>query len=482
MINLYYFLSKTFLLIPIFAILGSFTLNKFTKIQNLLNDISYLSFTSISFLLLIFCSMYGEYEFKLLDISINNPISFAINSFNLTFGAIFSICIIFLNYVFQNSFSFLKLFNKYRLYNKQITFLLFFSLLVIFSNNVVISILIYTFILFSSLFLLTNPELKDLRKGYSLTFLVGLISSIIVIMVFSHYFYSNNTLLFIKQNIKDANFNSIYYTVLSFVFLCSSIFVLPIYFFFKQKLYYEDFLPAFIIYFFPFIFLNTFIFIKITYYLFTNEFNNLGLYFYYIGFILAGLFIFSIIQIIFEIKNSLKFTILFNFSNFLIFLSQLLFINSDLELIKVFSNFIILIVAIFCNIFAYSGILFLLLNSNLNSTYFLYKNKKTELNFYILTLVTPLFLNLLFFIKLNFYNFNILYFINLIEIAVLFLLFCIFIYFFLFKKPISKNIPELKTITDLEMLKFFIAPLFMFFLLIIIFYFNNEIIKIILEK
>ncbi|MDD2840315.1 MAG: hypothetical protein PHY80_04300 [Rickettsiales bacterium] len=481
MINLYYFLSKIFLLIPMIAIINSFTLNKFVNTQKVVNDVVYSSFALISCLLLFFCNVYGKYEFALFDISMKNPIIFAINSFNLSFGIIFSLCIIGLNYIFQNSFNFLKLSNKYKLYNKQIAFLLFFSLLLIFSHNVIISIFYYVVVLLSSLFLLTNPELKEMRKGYSMTFLVGLISSTILIIMFSFYFYSNNNLLFVIQNIRNASFSSIYYVVLSLILLYLIVFSFPIYIFFKEKLYYEDFLPAFVIYFFPFVFLNTFLFIKITYYLFNNEFNNLGLYFYYAGFALVALFIFSIVSAIFKIKNALKFTLLFNLSSFLIFLSQVLFSNSDLDLITSFSKFIVLIIAIFSNIFAYSGILFLLLNSNTTFPYLLYKNSKIELNFYVLTLFAPLFVNVLYFMQLNFYNFNILYFINLVEIVALFIVFCIFLYFFLIKKPILNNTPNIKEVTDLQALKFFIAPLFMFLLMLVVFCFRNDIVKIIIR-
>ncbi len=481
MINSYYFLSKIFLLIPILAIISSFSLNKYVKIQKIVNNITYSSFTVVLFLLLFFSNIYGQHEITLFNISTKNPVIFAVNSFNLSFGVILSICILCLNYTFQNSFSFLKLVDKYKFYNKQITFLLFFTLLLIFSHNVLISMFCYIAVLLSSLFLLTNPELKEIRQNYSTTFLVGLISTTFLIIVFSFYFYLNNNLLFVIQNINNASFASIYYVALSLILLYLIVFSLPIYLFFKEKLYYEDFLPSFIIYFFPFVFLNTFLFIKITYYLFNNEFNNLGLYFYYIGFALVGLFIFSLVSAISEIKNALKFTLLFNLSNFLIFLSQVLFVNSDLELIKSFSKFIVLVLAIFSNIFAYSGVLFLLLNSNTTSAYILYKKSKIELNFYILTLFAPVFINVLYFMELNFYNFNVLYFINLIEIAAIFIIFCIFLYFFFIKEPNLKNTPNLKEVSDLQIFKFFIAPLFIFILMLVVFYFKNEIVKIIIR-
>lgn len=481
MINLYYFLSKIFLLIPAITIVNSFALNKFLSIQKIINDTAYSVFAVMAFILLFFCNTYGHYDFTLFFISIKNPIIFSINSFNLSFGIIFSICIVCLNYVFQNSFNFLKLADKYKLYSKQISFLIFFSMLLIFSHNVIISTFFYIGVLLSSLFLLTNPELKELRKGYSITFLTGLISATILITVFSFYFYSNNNLLFVVQNIRNASFTSIYYVALSLILLCLMVFSFPIYKFFKEKLYYEDFLPSFIIYFFPFVFLNTFLFIKITYYLFNNEFNNLGLYFYYIGFALVALFIFSIVSAILEVKNGLKFTLLFNLSNFLILLSQILFSNSDLELIKSFSKFIVMTIAIFCSVYSYSGILFFLLNSGTTYPYLLYKKSKLEINFHLFTLFMPVFINILYFMELNFYNFNILYFINLIEIVVAFVVFCIFIYFFIIKRPNLNNISDIKEITDLQALKFFIAPLFMLIIMIVIFYFKNDIVKIIIN-
>ena len=481
MINLYYFLSKIFLLIPAIAVLNSFTLNKFFNIQKIVNDVAYSAFAVLAFVLLFFCNTYGNYDFTLFFISMKNPIIFSINSFNLSFGIIFSMCFVCLNFFFHNSFDFLKLVDKYRLYGKQISFLLFFSVLLIFSHNVIVSAFFYIGVLLSSLFLLTNPELKEIRKGYSMTFLTGLISATILIAVFSFYFYSNNNLLFVIQNIKNASFTSIYYVISSLILLCLIVFSFPIYKFFKEKLYYEDFLPAFIIYFFPFVFLNTFLFVKITYYLFNNEFNNLGLYFYYIGFAVVALFIFSIVSAILEIKNSLKFTLLFNLANFLILLSQILFSNSDVELIKSFSKFMVMTVAIFCNIYSYSGVLFFMLNSGTTYANVLYKKSKLELNFHVLTLFMPIFINILYFMQLNFHNFNVLYFINLLEIVAIFVVFCVFLYFFLVKEPNLNNVPNLKEITDLQDLKFFIAPVFMFIIMIVIFSFRSDIVKIIVR-
>ena len=467
--TLYQIFSQIFLFLPIIPVISNCFLTEKMELQKKINISVYSVFLVLLCGLYFFCAMYGEYYFTLLSFSFDGLLSFSVNRFNLFFGIITTATLLPFIYTFQNSFVFLKLTKKAVLYLEQFLCILLFTYLIIFSNNIITSFFYYILLLISALFLLKNPELKDLRNRYLITFLLGLISAILLIILFSSYYYSYNNILFRLQNPRNVSFYSIYYVISSLVLLSLTAFVYPIYHFIKEKLYYEDFLPSFTIYFFPFIFCGIFLFSKITYFLFYNDFNNLSLYFYYIGYFLVALFITSVVFSILNIKNVLKFTIIFNVSNFLVFLSQMLFVVGPLEFKKYFLNFIVLIPLIFTNILTYSGILFYLLNSGTNSIQILYTKSKWQINFYLISLLSLIIFNSVLFYKLNFYNFNVLYFINFIEIVALFFVFFAFIYFLLMKKIEVKKNASLKEISKQDLYKYFTPSIIAYIIFLIFF-------------
>lgn len=472
--NLYYILSKILFLLPIIPVISNYFLSNSVKAQKMANITSYAIFTIAMCILYVFCISFGGYNFTILSFSFGNLLSFSMNTFNLSFGIIISVCFLFFLYNFQNSFEYLKLSKKAILYKEQFLFILLFFFLGIFSNNIISSFFYYILTIISCLFLLKNPELKDLRKKYSITFLLGLSTAILLIIIFSNYYLNyNHSLEFRIQSLRNVSFYSVYYVVSSLILLSIGVFIYPIYHFIKEKLYYEDFLPTFIIYFFPFTFLGIFLFIKITYFLFYNDFNNLSLYFYYIQYILTILFILSVVFSIINIKNSLKFTILFNVSNFLVFLSQVLFAVSPIEFKKSLLKFTIYIPLVFSSILAYSGILHYLLNSGTNSIQILYKKSRIQINFYLFLLLSLIMLNSFNYSKLNFFNFNLFYFVNLLEIISLFFVFFAFIYFLLMKKIEVKKNMELKEISIQQLSSFFIPTVITFVLFLILFFYNN---------
>lgn len=472
--SLYFILSKSFFLLPIMSVIFNYFLSNNEKTQKKVNNILYLFFVLALCVLYVFCISFGEYNFSFLQFSFGNLLSFSFNTFNLSFAIVTFTCFLFFLYNFQNSFEFLKLFKKAILYQEQFLFIFLFFFFGIFSNNILSSFFYYILMIISCLFLLKNPELKDLRKRYSITFLFGLISCVLLIILFSNYYFNYNYNLEFKiQSLKNASFYSVYYVITSLFLLIIGVFTYPIYYFIKEKLYYEDFLPTFTIYFLPFVFFGTFLFIKIAYFLFYNDFNNLSLYFYYAQYILTVLFIVSVVFLITNIKNSLKFTILFNVSNFLIFLSQILFAVSPIEFKNFLLKFTIYISLVFSGILAYSGILYYLLNSGTNSIQILYKKSRIQINFYLFLLVGLMIFNLFNYSKLNFFNFNLFYFINLLEIISLFFVFFAFIYFLLMKKIEFKKNMELKDVSKEQLSSFFMPSIIVFILFLILFFYNN---------
>lgn len=467
--TLYQILSQIFIFLPAIPIISNCFLSEKIDMQKKINISVYSVFLALLCVLYFFCAMYGEYHFTILSFSFDGLLSFSVNRFNLFFGIITTATLLPFIYSFQNSFMFLKLTKKAVLYLEQFLCILLFTCLITFSNNIITSFFYYILLLISSLFLLKNPELKDLRNRYLITFLLGLISAILLIILFSNYNYLYNNLLFKLQNPRNVSFYSVYYVVSSLILLSLTAIVYPIYYFIKEKLYYEDFLPSFTIYFFPFIFCGIFLFSKITYFLFYNDFNNLSLYFYYIGYFVVALFITSVVFLILNIKNVLKFTILFNISNFLIFLSQMLFVVSPLEFKKYFLNFTTFIPLIFTNILTYSGILFYLLNSGTNSIQILYTKSKWQINFYLVSLLSLIIFNSVLFYKLNFYNFNLLYFLNFIEIVALVFVFFTFIYFLLMKKIEVKKNASLKEISKQDLYKYFTPSIIAYVIFLIFF-------------
>lgn len=474
--NLYYFLFKILLVLPILGIVNSTFMNKFFKAQKIINNTIYILLTLICTYILIMFTAYGKYNIELFTIARNIPIVFSANSVNLMFGMVMSIIIFFFNFTFQNSFNYLNLPDKYVLYNKQISYLYFFYILLSFSSSIVVCIFIYMLILMYSFFLITNPDLKEFRKNYNIIFCISSICSIIFILIAAFYFFYNENSLFVFQEINGLNSISGYWILFVLFPLLLVVISGPFYLIFKEKFYYEDFLPLFVIFFFPFMFFNTFLFIKIIYYIFYNSFDSVGIYFHYSEFFMILLFLTSCFFAAKFIKNSIKFILLFSVMNFVVFISQILFVSADVEIVKIFSNFLLFILSILLIVLSYAGVLFLLLKLDITDMSMLYKNSKIELNFYIFCLFMPILMNLLSFFDLNLYNFDILYLINLVEILILFIFYIVYIFLSLNKK-LKDSAKKPNEVLFVDRIMFFVPQILLLFIFLFFILLKSQIVK-----
>ena len=460
--NLYHILFKIFITFPILGIINSFLFKKYYKTQKFFNNIIYLCLILLNILIFIYYIKYGSYNLYLFYISKGIPIIFSINSFNLISVFILVISIFFLNDTFQNYFNLLEIPEKYILYNKQMSFLYYIYILFILSSNIVINIYLFMLIMFFSYYLIINPDLVEFRKRYSLNFSLTISINIILFILSTIFFTkSNNILFFFVKKTYDIQQ---YWIIIIFFILIYINFIYPVYSIFKENFYYEDFLPVFIIIFFPFIFLNTFFFTKIIIYIF--NINKISTYFFYIGISIILLFLIACYFTLKYIKNNIKFILNFLFLNFLVYLSRFLFSISYEEMINTYVNFLLLFMSSILIILCYSSVLFILLSANITNINLFYKRYKMELNFFMFCLAFPLIIiNYISYFSLNFYNFNILYLINLIELIILTIIYFVFLYFFLQKK---KEKSKSMKISELNRFKLNLSPI-LFFLLIVIF-------------
>ena len=482
MLNMYQILFKILLFLPIAGILNSKFMNNNAPVQKIINTAIYSCIVFLSFYGVFSLKQYNFYSLNLFTISKNVSAIFTINSFNIIFCFVFSVILFFFNFIFQNYFDYLNLAQKYRLYNVQMSYLSWFYILIIFSQNIIIASFLYILILIYSFFFITNPELKEFRNRYSFIFLISCLTSVILIAMSGFYsLYNNGSVIFAIQNIKKIDsLLSIYWLTTILFLLILVIFCGPIYLIFKEKFYYEDFLPLFVLYVFPFIVFNTLIFFKVLYYIFYNNINNIGLYFYYCGFFMPIIFILACFFSIKYIKNNLKFIILFNVCNFLVFISQLLLVTSEQEIINAFSYFLLFIGSITLNVLAYSGILFLLLKTETILVNNLYKKYKLELNFYMFCLGFPLIINIISFFSLNFHNFNIIYFFNLIELVVLIVIYCIDLIFNYKKIDNPKNNKEPINVKKDILVKFFVPQVAFLAVFLFLFLMREQIFRFII--
>lgn len=439
---LYNFFFIMILTIPFVGLLNSLLTNNNFVLQKRINNCVFFSVILLCLLLMICYSFNGINSINLFSISRNVPIIFSSEPFNLSFGIFMSIIIFYLNYLFQDSFNLLNLSNKYVLYNQQIACLYILYIFLSFSHDIVVSILLYTLILIYSYFLITNPDLKDFRKDYSVVLTISFISSMIFLCIIGFYFIYNGNNLFVFQNISNLENIEIYWLLVVLFLLILINLSGPIYFIFKEKFYYEDLLPMLVILIFPFSIFNTFLFTKVLYYVFYNNIGNVGLYFYYSGFFLVIIFLLLLFLNFKYIKNGVKFILLFGLLNFIVFFSQFLFLNTEYELIKLFINFLLLILSITISILSYSEILFELLKLNTINTGTIYKYSRLKMNLYFVSAFLPIFSNFYSFFSLDFNNFNILYLFNLIELFILLLLYIVHIMIVLRKKTDKKEEDE----------------------------------------
>jgi len=254
----------------------------------------------------------------------------------------------------------------------------------------------------------------------------------------------------------------------------------PIFINLKDKFYYEDNLPVFIIYVIPTFFVNIFIFLKTLYYLFYSSFNNLGIYFYYTGFYIPIIFLISCFYIIKNIKNNSKVILAFIFSIFIIFLSQIMLVGTTQELIRMFSNLLIFILETTLLINIYCDILFVIFNNNITEFSVLHKQSKLELNFYMVTVSIIIFSLLLSFFDLDLNSFNLLFFINLIEIAILAIIMITYFFLAINRKVIKSNENKITEIINNDIYEYFLPEIISFILFIIILLIKSQIVKYIL--
>ena len=439
MLKLYHILFNVFLFLPFFGIVNSVFLNSFKSIQRTINNSIYICSTVICAYILILFSAYGEYDVYLYTVSKNIPLAFSANSFNLMFGFFILLIFTFINITFQKYFEYLNLPDKYKLYNKQFACIVFFCTLLSFSHSILLTIFLYISIIISSYFLITNPDLRDFRKKYSISFSTSFILCIFFMCILGFYYkYTENTFFTLNNLDKLKNIPS-YWLAIIFVLLVLPIFFAPIYLFFKDRFYYEDFLPVFIIFFIPFVFCNTFLFFKVFYFIFYNSLKDITFYFFITNIIVIVLFILSCIFCIKNIKNNLKFTTLYCVSVFVVFLSQILFIHDNIELSYIFSNFLFLMLFITLSVLSNCGILFLLLKYGVTDTNILYKKTKNELNFHIICLFLPIIILIISLFNFNFNIRNVFCLINIIEIIILFFLYIFYVFYSINKKDIDKN-------------------------------------------
>lgn len=481
---LYTFLFVLVLLFPFASLVNAFLNNDNFILQKRINNITFFTMIIFCFILAIFYLINGETYLNLFSISREVPIIFSSDSFNLSFGIFISLIIFYFNYIFQNSFNLLNLSDKYNLYNRQISCLYALYILLSFSHNIVISILLYTLILIYSYFLITNPDLKDFRKDYSVVLTISFVSSMIFLCIVGFYFIYNGDNLFTFQNMKNLENIEMYWLLVVLFLLILINLSGPIYFIFKEKFYYEDLLPMLTILVFPFVIFNTFLFTKILYYVFYNNISNVGLYFYYSGFFLIFIFALLFLLNIKYIKNGVKFVLLFSFINFVVFFSQFLFLNTEYELTKLFVNFLLIIFSMTITVLSYTEILFELLSCNTTNTGNLYKYSKSKINIYILSSFLLVMTNFISFITLDFNNFNILYFFNLIELFLVLFLYIAHIAIIL-RKKIDNEEEDTKIINALKDNRISFGSrmqIIFIIILILLFFLNSTIVDFILTN
>lgn len=423
---IYNLIFKIILFLPIISCFSSIFLNNNNELQKTINNLVY-STVAIGLFVLIL-GFNANYNLTLLNLNPDISVTFRINKMNLMFGFFLSIIIFFFNEVFQNYFNNLNLSKKYSLYNQSLSILFFLFILFTFSHNIVVSVFLYMLIALNSIFLIKNPELKELKRDYTLLLIISISASMIFIVMSAFYrFYSDN--LFFEARILENSSISPFWMLTILFLLILVYFIGPIFLIFRRKLYYEDFLPLFTILIFPFVIINTFLFIKILYYIFGNNFNNIAKYLYHVHYVIILIFLLGCFFLYKNIKNNIKFILLFVLQNYIIFLSQLLLVDNKIDLMKFFTNFLFFAMSTVGAVLLYSGMLFLLLKSGIKDTKILYSKSKIETNLYVFSIFLSVFVNLVSFFTLNFENFNIFYLTNLIGIIILILTIIIYFYF-----------------------------------------------------
>lgn len=460
-----------FLSLPCVIIVNNIITNVFYKndpnhtTNKTINTCIYSTLFILSIVLLIMTG--NGFRLTLIPITKNMVISFTLNTFNLIFCGFFCLLFLFFNYQFQKSFILLRLESIYILYNLQLSFLFYACFLLIFSHNLVISVLLYMLVIFSSLLLLFNYDLKDIKNRYATPFVIGMSTCILLLIAIAMFSYFSQRFTYVATELES-------YWLLPLLFALIYVnFMWPIYLIFKERIFYEDMLLIFIIDFVPFILINTFLFVKISVFMFSGNYKPL--LFFYTGFFAIIPFLISIYPLLSQLKNNRKFVILFGVSSFLAQISQLFFSRDVEDILLFFTNFMVLVVSVLTAALCYASIMFYMLKLSINETSLLYTKNKKELRFFLITIFNIIVVLCVSFFSLNFANFNVLWLINLFQIFILLIIFVVYVFFCIYKKP--SKMKEFSQITSGEKFEMFDSSLILFVITLLLFYFKGAIFR-----
>jgi hypothetical protein len=470
MTSLYVILAYVYLMLPIFIIFNNIVFNKgllapFKQVQKYLNNICYFALSVISLILLL--NINNKFPFSIFFSMENSNVTFIFNEFNLLFGFTFSTLFFFLNWQFQKMFRIMNLSANYSMYNQQLSYIFYITLLIIFSNNMLFDIFFLILLILCTLLFLHNPDLKDIKNKYLYLFSISIVEYILlyICVAFISYYNSGNI------NFSQLSGLSNYWVIFVFACFIGFNYIVPSYSILKEQIFYEDLLPLFIIFFIPFVMINTFLFMKTMIYVFDENIDKL--HFYYIGFFMVFLFLVSLYPLLKQFKNNRKFVIMFNMSTYIVFSSQLLFIIKEKEILQFFVNFIYFIFMITVNILTCCSVVFLMLKTNVANTSSIYKVHKNEIRFHLFTIFAIVMMLPFTFYTTNFHNFNILYLVNLLEMLILLIIFFVYIYFCLYKKPSKEK--ELLNVDKDAIVDMFIVPIVSFIVFLMFLFFKNQV-------
>jgi len=418
---MYSFWFRIFLIISVIPIFNNILLSKVSSVRTMQkfanNAIYFFTLLILSYLFLFYSDNKG-YSLTLFYLSRGIPVVFSVNSINIMFSFVIVSCIFFFNMFFQNYFSNLNIEDRYVYYNRQMSFLYLFCILASFSQNIIVTIILHTTILIFSFFLISYSDLKDFRKKYASVFVAGFAANVVLLISFLCYFiYNDYSAVLAIQSVKKLDsLVPLYWLEVIFFLLIAAHFCGHNYMVFDEKFYHEDLLPIFVINFIPFVVLNTFIFLKVLFYVFYNNLSNIGLYFYYAEFFVVALFIVSVVFLIKHIKDNLKYPTLYNIANFMVFLSQILFVNSEKDIMNIFSYFLLFVFAVVISTLVFVGFLLSMLKTETRCISLLSKMHGNIVLFSMLCMLLPPLVNIIAWFSSDFHNLNIFYIVNFVEI------------------------------------------------------------------
>jgi hypothetical protein len=362
---------------------------------------------------------------------------------------------IFLNIQLQNQFYFLSLDDIYAFYSQQFICIFYAAFLIIFSNNLFVTNILYAVLVFSSLLLLHNPDLKDIKNKYSHVFVSGMVACVFLFVgiVFMYFFEKKSTFVVLENN-----FQYLVYILLP-VLLYN--FIYPIHSLFKEKVFYEDLVPLSIIVFVPYCVVNIFLFTKTVVFILGENLEKIHII--YSGYFLILLFLVTLYFLIKNFKFNRKFILLYNILSFLTFLTQFSLVRNSTEMLHFYTNFVFFVLIFFLNVLASSSMVFFMFILKAQEMSAVYRMYKKEIRFYLFSLLlTVMFLSMSFF-DANMYFFNLMYLLNLIQIFIVLIVFLVHLYFCIYKRPI-----KLMETKSKAMLPRIFLPTFVYFLILLL--------------